>query len=532
MYTARVMLAFLFAALAQDEVCAPLDAGELLTQLGAVESALLSLDVDAARGGLDRAREAARCLSTPVNPADLGRLAWAEAEVAAASMDAEIAWQWIRLAREAGAKEPPSRITPEHALRVVLADEPDAPPVSGPTGVHLYAPKKGAVYADGRVITEPALTLSTPHLVQVFDRDELYVGTWQLGASFPTTLLVADVTGGRRDRAVELNVELPPPNWKPKKANTEEAYKAWIKKHPDGPWLQAAMDGIDDLDWAAAVELGTELAARQYLHDHPEGLHVNDALFAIEHLAYQRVMAAPNRQAWNAFLAETPDGSYALEARLQLDMLDWKDARSADDAAAYKRYREAQPNGRYHQRAAELEEERAFDEARAKATDTAIERFLEHWPNGRFADEARAMSGSVKFDSLTLQVAGDAEPAVLERVLTDLRTEIERRKVPVVTAPAADSGRLHIEVRVVPRGTVTDIRAELAVDFGELERPLFTLRIESTMLPTDDAGARLGELLVTNLRPFDRWRNVPDPPPLPPKPAPPAPAPAPNPRKR
>ncbi|MEZ4318359.1 MAG: hypothetical protein R3F61_12685 [Myxococcota bacterium] len=497
-------------AYGQERACDPVATEVLESHLATAEQALAALDAATATQALEASAEAARCLAVPIQKPLLARIAWGRAELAAADMDEEVAWTWIRLAQDAGVPEPPARLPDTHPLRRVVADARDPLPLSGPTGVGLHTPKKGTLYADGTALTAPELRVSTPHLLQVFDKEGApYLGSWQIGAVFPSALLVPLVSEGNRARpSVEAGDELPPANWKPAKDGTEESYRDWIKKHPKGPWLQDAKDGIDDLHWATALSTGTELAVKQYVHDHPDGLHVDDAEFWVEDAQYRKVVENPSREAWEGFLELYPEGSYTAEAHVQIELIDWEAARHANDAAAYHRFLEAHPNSRNRALAERLESERSFEEARVSGLDSALKKFVEQWPESELAPEARAILGEVEFNTATLSVVGEVEPAVLESVRAILLTELERRKLPLVAegGDATNAGRLTVTVAVVPNGQVTDIRADLVLEHGTLKHPLNELHIASKMLPTDDAGKLLGDLLVTNLRGFERWR--------------------------
>ncbi len=495
-------------AWSQEEVCAPVAPAALEGHVAGAEAALAAGQVDDARPAASAAHEAARCLSVPVPPPLLGRYAWIEATLAAHELDDGRAWEWIRLARLAGSAAPSSA---PPSLREVLETEGPMPASGGPTGVVLAVPPKGTAYADGAPLTEPRLLLSTPHLVQVFDRDGARVsGAWQMGGSFPAWVLAFEGVEIARQRREDVRTEVPPEGWKPRKEGTEAAYRDWIEKHPNGPFLEDARDAIDDLHWAAAVQAGTDLAARQYLHDHPEGLHTADARFVVEDRAYRRVMANPSKAAWERFLAEVPVGTYANEARVQLDALAWKEARTRDTAAAYRAYLDAWPRGFQAERASALEVERAFDLARARGDD-ALHAFLQKWSGSVWEDEARALIGEVRIEAVTLAIEPSADPSVAAALDAGLRRELETRAVPLATAPGPGVARL----RVVPapglqRGAVL-VRATVALEWAGLDRPLFEQVVEAPILPTDDPAPALAETIVKNLLPFDRWRPAPQP---------------------
>ncbi len=493
-------------AWAQEEACAPVALAALEARLASAEAAVASGAADAASVA-KAAHAEARCLDVPAPPAALGRLGWVLADLAAADLDEGLAWEWIRFARGVGAAEPPARASA--SLREVLTVEPPATEQGGPTGVVLAVPAKGVVYADGAPITEPRLPLSTPHLVQVFDKGARVSGAWQMGGSFPAYLLTnpdAATVRAARDRG---GAALPPDTWKPRKDGTVEAYEAWIERHPDGPFVEDARDGIDDLRWAAAVSAGTELAAKQYLHDHPDGLHVKDARFVIEDLAYRRVMAAPAKAAWEKLLAEAPDGMYASEAKVQLDAIAWKEARTRDTTASYRAYVEAWPNGRYAERALQLETEKAFDLARGRGDD-AILAFLQKWPESRWTDEARALLGEVRVERVAVVIDPATAPAVAAGLERSLREELGKRSIPVSASPSdPGTGRLRVSTGTEQKQGMTIVFALVALDFGTLERPLFEQRVEASVLATDDQATLLGKAVAANLQPLDRWRGKP-----------------------
>jgi hypothetical protein len=530
-------------AFTQERACdaVPLDALE--SRMKTVEGALSSMELGAARADIDHAAEEARCLAVPIPPALLERYAWARAELAAVEQDPELTWTWVRLVHEArGTGDEtaipaiPDRVAATHPLRRVLEEPRDPMPMSGPEGVALYTPKKGTLYADGRPLERPLLRASTPHLLQVFDRDGApWLGSWQDGAVFPSAMLVATVTEGRRTRpTLDAGDAIPPKNWKPAKVGTELAYREWIRKHPDGPWVQAAKDAIDDLHWEAArtaSETDGDLPLRQYLHEHPDGLHADDAEFLVEDMAYRTTLAEmaghedpeKAREAWVSFIEAWPKGRYALEARVQVEILDWDQARATNTSAAYATYLEQHPDGRNAPRAATLEEERAIDEALAGGLDKDLEAYLARWPDGTFAAEAKAVLGGVQFDAIALDVGGDVTRRTQVAVRDALLTALGEKKLPVVTAspgeppPEGDlltttepetpiqTASLAIDLWIEPGERVSKAGATLALEMDGLKRPLRSVQIDTTMLPDADGGALLGELLVANLGSFDRW---------------------------
>jgi outer membrane protein assembly factor BamD (BamD/ComL family) len=495
-------------ALAQQEACEPRPAAHFAAAVDAATPLLSTAPSDAA-DALTTAAEIARCLAEPVDRDVLAAYAWARAEVAALDQDEEATWSWSTLAIDAGSPTPPERLPRRHPLRMVLADAPEAPPVTGPDDVTLAPPRKGSLYADGVQLTRPQVRLDTPHLIQIFDKDGLYLGFWQTGAAFPREFLLA------KDRVVvkptsDAHDAVPPPNWKPARTGTRDAYEAWLAKHPDGPWAQEARDAIDAIDWEAAKADGSELAYRQYIHDHPEGLHVRQAAFLVEHDAYTKVMDRPTRERWVEFLKRFDEGTYANEARLQIETIDWRAAQKADTPAAYRAFLEKHPKGRNVAQAEQREEDRTFEKAAAVLSEGGLKAYLERWPDGRFVNEAHALMGGVEITDAVLILDGDLPAPAAETVRTALLAELEDRKLPVAEQPSATTGRLVVDASTYEDGDFARVTADVALEYGALIRPLVTLSIDSQILKSADPGPILAEMLVSSLPPFSAWHHPPE----------------------
>lgn len=503
------MLTFVVSlAFAQQEACEPQPATAFVALLDQAVPLLESSPRDAGPV-LDDAAEVARCLSAPVDRSQLARFAWARAEVAAADQDEEATWSWSTLAIDAGAPTPPERLAKRHPLRIVLQDAPEPPPITGPADVSLAVPKKGSIYADGTPLTVPAVRLDTPHLLQVFEKEGLYLGFWQTGASFPHALLFAPESV-RAKPAGDAHDAVPPANWKPLKTGTEEAYKTWITKHPKGPWLQEAKDAIDALHWDAAQKDGSELAYRQYIHDFPDGLHVKQAAFLVEHDAYTVVMERPTRERWVEFLERFDEGTYANEARLQIDTIDWRAAQNANTPSAYAAFMKKHPKGPHARRAQEKEEETTFEKAASVLSDGGLNAYLERWPQGRFVREAQALKGGVEIVDTTLTVTGDLPPPELDVIRAALVAELEKRRLPLVEVVGPQTGELRVDVGSIEDGDFARVLADMELAFGDLGRPLISLSIDSPVLKTADKGATLAEMLPESLPDFDIWHHPPE----------------------
>lgn len=503
-----MLIALLSLAFAQQEACDPKPASALEAELDKAIPAL-SEDPATAKRGLETAGELARCLATPIEAKELARYAWARAELATLEQDEEAVWAWSTLARDAGAPEPPASVPPRHPLRELLLEAPEPPPVAGPDDVDLAPPKKGTIYADGKPLTEPVLRLETPHLVQVFERDQHYLGYWLHGSAFPKLLLAARGVDTRPSE--DAHDAVPPANWKPAKLGTEEAYAAWVKKHgPDGPWVQEAENAIDELHWEAAKATNTDLAFRQYLYDFPEGLHRREASFNVEHHAYTEVMGQPTRERWETFLERFPEGTYANEAHVQIENIDWRSAQKANTPSSYAAFQKAYPKGRNIERARLKEEERTFEKAAQVLSITGLNAYLERWPEGQFVEEAKALRGDVQLADVVIEVTGDLTADELDAIRGKLVEIMEKRKLPIAETPSSSTGRLTVDAWAQPGGQFLRLRADVALDYGELKRPLITLTIDSPILKSADKGAKLAEMMEASLPTFELWHTPPE----------------------
>jgi hypothetical protein len=504
----RVLSLLISLAYAQTEACTPQPATALTNALASVEP-MLGEDPGKAAKTLTQATEIARCLSAPIDRPTLARLAWAHAELASLKQDTEATWSWASLAADAGQPKPPDRVPKHHPMRSILEDAPEPSPVTGPDDVELEVPKKGSIYADGQKLTAPALRLDSQHLVQVFDKDGLYLGFWQSGAAFPKSLLVA-TDAVRVKPTGDAHDAVPPTNWKPAKSGTVEAYETWIKKHPEGPWVQEAKNAIDEIHWEIAKKDGSELAYRQYAHDFEDGLHVRKAMFEVEHDAYMKVMERPTRERWTEFHERFPEGMYATEARTQVESIDWRAAQKANTSSSYAAFAKQYAKGTNHDTAIRREEERTFEKAASVLSPVGLRAYLERWPQGRFVREANALLGGVEIVQTTVEVTGDLEPEALKVIETQLLELLESRKLPVVTAIDDQTGRLSVVASSHPDGNYTRVLAEARLDFGDLSRPLIGIDINSQVVNTADLGATLGTMLKESLPPFDIWHHPPE----------------------
>ncbi|HZF17154.1 MAG TPA: SPOR domain-containing protein [Steroidobacteraceae bacterium] len=79
-----------------------------------------------------------------------------------------------------------------------------------------------------------------------------------------------------------------------RKADTAEAYGEFLKRYPQGDFVQQARARLDDLkveaDWQAAVASDSAVAYQQFVERHPDGARADEARIRVENLT---LAAAP-----------------------------------------------------------------------------------------------------------------------------------------------------------------------------------------------------------------------------------------------
>ena len=176
--------------MAQEEVCdGPFTRADWHEVLDAVEAALTDLDGAQADRLLDYAHHELRCAQAPAKPADVGRMAAQEAVLHWYDQDPDeaVRWGWTVLDTVGSSNDWPG-ITP--AALLAALDASPLPESTGPEGVGLRSPPKGAVLRSGFLLTEPHAPVRVPGLIQLADKRGAVLETfWQDGSAFADDLL-------------------------------------------------------------------------------------------------------------------------------------------------------------------------------------------------------------------------------------------------------------------------------------------------------------------------------------------------------
>jgi hypothetical protein len=177
-------------AAAQQERCAPASPFALETRVAEVDAAFARGDALAGRELLGAAHDLARCVSRPVTPEVMARLASLEALGAHLDQDPDRALRWARAAEWSLPRHPwPAAIGTDHPIRAALAAE-GLGSVAQAAKKGLRVPPDGAIVSSGRLLAVAEGPVDAPVLLQVCDRTGAVVrAEWIEGTAFPDDLL-------------------------------------------------------------------------------------------------------------------------------------------------------------------------------------------------------------------------------------------------------------------------------------------------------------------------------------------------------
>jgi len=178
-------------ATAQDAVCnGVFTHSEWSAAMDQADQTLADFKIDDAKELLAKTHKSVPCLDTVVLPSHLGRFARQNALVAFYEQDELTAVRWGMLQRYAAPDMPwPEDFGEDHPLREIL-DFADEPTLAGPDDKGLVFPKKGAVFLNGRLLTETKARAEIPNLIQITEKSgEMTLQYWQDGAAFRDSIL-------------------------------------------------------------------------------------------------------------------------------------------------------------------------------------------------------------------------------------------------------------------------------------------------------------------------------------------------------
>ena len=209
--------------------------------------------------------------------------------------------------------------------------------------------------------------------------------------------------------------------------DTAEAYRSFLRDHPQDPSAEAARSRLSELEFLEARRQHTLPAYKRFLTAFPEAPRARDAQLLIEGIRFETAAAKDTSEAWLAFLRDHSQGSHAKEARKRLEDADYRALGSEASAKDIRLFLGRHPSTERRSALEKRLDELDFQEAGAAGTKGLLA-YLESNPVGAHRNEVR---GTIfAREALAFSALGDFEEARrrAERIVQDdVRTEVLAR---------------------------------------------------------------------------------------------------------
>jgi len=106
---------------------------------------------------------------------------------------------------------------------------------------------------------------------------------------------------------------------KAEQANTEQAFNAFIQKHPDSPLVVQARAHIETLAFKSAQTANNPAAWEAFLQKYPQSTNAQFAHIAIEKLDYEGAIKTDVIASYEAFLSKYPKSERISEIERRLE---------------------------------------------------------------------------------------------------------------------------------------------------------------------------------------------------------------------
>lgn len=220
---------------------------------------------------------------------------------------------------------------------------------------------------------------------------------------------------------------IPSPYERAASTDTVEAYRAFLREHPNHADADAAEERLAELEFEEAKKLHTVIAYKRFLEAHPDAGSSRTAKTLLEGLRFNVAKEAGTVAAWRQFLQEHPDGTQRDEAKRLLAEAEAREVDTTDDPKRLTEYLKAAPDDPRRQEVEARLDGQAFAEAKASGA-TRLFAYLRDFQAGAHREEARVLLLELEVEGLLVSgLVDDAEARVKAHPLGPKLTRFPER---------------------------------------------------------------------------------------------------------
>jgi len=185
-----------------------------------------------------------------------------------------------------------------------------------------------------------------------------------------------------------------------RRANTSQAYAAFVANNPEHGKVRVARVRAEALDWEATIEADTADAYALFIATHPTSPHVLDARERGEVVAWEEAVADGSVAALEGYLARYGSGDHEREARERIEDAWYEQSREDDTVDSWSRYLVRYPVGRYVDEARRRRDALGWEATTSAGTPSAYRAYLRQHPRGTHRQEARDWLAGLRVHTL------------------------------------------------------------------------------------------------------------------------------------
>jgi outer membrane protein assembly factor BamD (BamD/ComL family) len=182
-------------------------------------------------------------------------------------------------------------------------------------------------------------------------------------------------------------------------ADTLEAYRAYLREHPEGDEAESVQVRIAELEFDEASKLHTVVAYKRFLEAHPDSAKASAARALLEGLRFNAAKEAGTAAALRQFLKDHPDGAQRDEARRLLKEAELTELATTTDTRQLRAYLQESPEDPRR-----LEVESRLDDESFMRAETAgatqLFAYLRDFPAGRYREQAKVRLLALEVEGL------------------------------------------------------------------------------------------------------------------------------------